>query len=155
MKKFILLSILITALTTSAFAQAGDVEFVNNTQCHVFVVMVGDVSGSCGTGMNSISYIIQAGFSSIVTPPSFPASGFFGGGTEITGAFIYDGDQSVCMFSNPPVFIGEPCATSSTTTPSYSVNMPDGSGGCVICGEIVATWTPAPTPGGTAILTFN
>lgn len=150
MKKLISILMLCVASFT-ANAQAGSLNVVNNIGCDVYYRIYGDLNPSCNPVVNSNFIALAAGGIVFYADPTMVPGLPLGPADYINGAVVYTSRPFCTVFTGTQV--GEPCSGWAAVSPSYFVY----NNACNICWAafVVATWTPATLPGGTATLTFN
>ncbi len=161
MKKLFLLAASCLSLSFAANAQAGSLDIDNNTDCPFYFELLGDLSPGCGTAYESPSlyqpWVSFTSYNTASTPfncPACPPPNMLGPGDYINAIRIYLVDPA-CPMVPTTITLGELCSgfPQSAIMPFINLN-------CVQCNNlngvpVTATWTPAPFPGGTALLKLN
>lgn len=145
MKK-LMFSLLACTLAGAAFGQARSLQVNNTTPCTVYYQIRGAITPICGSTVNS-AVIALPPFASITYPNSSSIPGMPATNMQINVAVVYDGPTPCAPASG---FIGEPCAG---VPPIFGYQIRDAV--CMPCGQVNATWVPAPVPGAQATLNFN
>lgn len=145
--KNLFLALCLALFSCTAFGQAKTLIVNNLTRCTVYyVIQTSSVTVPCVLAASS-SFIALAPGASITylynTVPGLPAAPRY-----IIGAKVYNGPTN-CLVSVVPQSIGEPC-----TGYPLLVSMSWVNSACQSCGRGYAKWTPAPSVGGTATMTF-
>jgi hypothetical protein len=142
----LLVTFLFSILCATAMAQAGSVKVYNNTSCRVYYRLYGDIALSCGGSYSSGGYQTTPPYGTITW---YPGVIYLTGSDYINYAVAHP--QPACIVT-ALYAAGEPCSGQPLVSSYYYGK----DFYCQDCSHpIRMIWTPAPAPGGQAILTFD
>jgi len=144
--KYLFSLLLLSCLSFGAMAQAGSLQVRNNSGCWAHYFVMG--GPGCSLSVFGTVVSIAPGATVTYTSPSM-VPGFPGGVPFILGAGLNNKSTTCSGFAVGRV--GEACTGMLPAWGPYASFTPN----CAPCGNINATWVPAPGVGGMARLIFN